>query len=103
MLPYVFHNNEKYFEGKKLLGTLLSVHKVAISSILEIIACIHSKMFSNFDICMQVTDQNLDVWQNSPGCVTDALRHYYYQYLSSTTEAAEVLSNSINYLTGRLR
>ncbi|KAJ6396403.1 hypothetical protein OIU77_021437 [Salix suchowensis] len=37
----------------------------------------------------QVTDQNLDVWQNTPACVPDALRHYYYQYLSSTSEAAE--------------
>ncbi|KAF2295336.1 hypothetical protein GH714_032600 [Hevea brasiliensis] len=37
----------------------------------------------------EVTDQNLDVWQNTPACVLDALRHYYYQYLSSTTEAAE--------------
>lgn len=37
----------------------------------------------------EVTDQNLDVWQNTPACVPDALRHYYYQYLSSTTEAAE--------------
>lgn len=37
----------------------------------------------------EVTDQNLDVWQDSPACVPDALRHYYYQYLSSTTEAAE--------------
>lgn len=37
----------------------------------------------------EVTDQNLDVWQNSPACVPDALRHYYYQYLSSTTGAAE--------------
>ncbi|XP_022133812.1 lisH domain and HEAT repeat-containing protein KIAA1468 homolog [Momordica charantia] len=37
----------------------------------------------------EVTDQNLDVWPNSPACVSDALRHYYYQYLSSTTEAAE--------------
>ncbi|KAM1189664.1 hypothetical protein ACFX2J_025312 [Malus domestica] len=37
----------------------------------------------------EVTDQNLDVWKNSPACVPDALRHYYYQYLSSTTEAAE--------------
>ncbi|KAG2710751.1 hypothetical protein I3843_04G042100 [Carya illinoinensis] len=37
----------------------------------------------------EVTDQNLEVWQNSPACVPDALRHYYYQYLSSTTEAAE--------------
>ncbi|GLU10753.1 hypothetical protein SLE2022_275380 [Rubroshorea leprosula] len=37
----------------------------------------------------EVTDQNLDVWQNSPACVPDALRHYYYQYLSSTAEAAE--------------
>ncbi|KAM7267848.1 hypothetical protein ACFE04_010014 [Oxalis oulophora] len=36
----------------------------------------------------EVTDQNLDVWK-TPACVTDALRHYYYQYLSSTTEAAE--------------
>ena len=40
---------------------------------------------------MQVTDQNLDVWPNSPASVSDALRHYYYQYLSSTTEAAEVV------------
>ncbi|KAL9424935.1 hypothetical protein AB3S75_031960 [Citrus x aurantiifolia] len=37
----------------------------------------------------EVTDQNLDIWQNAPACVSDALRHYYYQYLSSTTEAAE--------------
>lgn len=37
----------------------------------------------------EVTDQNLDIWQNTPACVLDALRHYYYQYLSSTTEAAE--------------
>ncbi|KAG2238803.1 hypothetical protein Bca52824_091974 [Brassica carinata] len=31
----------------------------------------------------------LDVWQDSPACVPDALRYYYYQYLSSTSEAAE--------------
>ncbi|KAL5726561.1 hypothetical protein ACHQM5_009596 [Ranunculus cassubicifolius] len=37
----------------------------------------------------EVTDQNLDNWQNTPACVPDALRHYYYQYLSSTDEAAE--------------
>lgn len=37
----------------------------------------------------EVTDQNLDVWQDSPACVPDALRHYYYQYLSSTSQAAE--------------
>ncbi|KAG8662497.1 RAB11-binding protein RELCH homolog isoform X2 [Manihot esculenta] len=37
----------------------------------------------------EVTDQKLDVWQHTPACVQDALRHYYYQYLSSTTEAAE--------------
>ncbi|KAL3630359.1 hypothetical protein CASFOL_023343 [Castilleja foliolosa] len=37
----------------------------------------------------EVTDQNLDVWQNTPACVGDALRHYYYQYLSSTAEGAE--------------
>ncbi|OVA14259.1 LisH dimerization motif [Macleaya cordata] len=37
----------------------------------------------------EVTDQNLDIWQNTPACVPDALRHYYYQYLSSTAEAAE--------------
>ncbi|KAL5571309.1 hypothetical protein UlMin_020906, partial [Ulmus minor] len=37
----------------------------------------------------EVTDQNLDVWQNTPACVQDALRHYYYQYLSSSSEAAE--------------
>ncbi|KAL0378044.1 UNVERIFIED_CONTAM: RAB11-binding protein RELCH [Sesamum radiatum] len=37
----------------------------------------------------EVTDQNLDVWENSSACVPDALRHYYYQYLCSTAEAAE--------------
>ncbi|KAF5181624.1 Rab11-binding protein relch-like protein [Thalictrum thalictroides] len=37
----------------------------------------------------EVADQNLDKWQNLPACVPDALRHYYYQYLSSTDEAAE--------------
>ncbi|XP_008810046.2 RAB11-binding protein RELCH homolog isoform X2 [Phoenix dactylifera] len=37
----------------------------------------------------EVTDQNLDVWTNSSACVSDALRRYYYQYLSSTSEAAE--------------
>ncbi|KAL1162465.1 hypothetical protein V6Z11_A07G202300 [Gossypium hirsutum] len=37
----------------------------------------------------EVTDQNLDVWEKSPASVPDALRHYYYQYLSSTSEAAE--------------
>lgn len=37
----------------------------------------------------EVTGQNLDNWDNSYACVPDALRHYYYQYLSSTAEAAE--------------
>ncbi|GJN40239.1 hypothetical protein PR202_gb29424 [Eleusine coracana subsp. coracana] len=37
----------------------------------------------------EVPDQDLDVWPNSSACVPDALRRYYYQYLSSTTEAAE--------------
>ncbi|EXC20526.1 hypothetical protein L484_027080 [Morus notabilis] len=36
-----------------------------------------------------VADQDLDVWKNIPACVPDALRHYYYQYLASTSEAAE--------------
>lgn len=37
----------------------------------------------------EVTDQDLDVQQKSSACIPDALRHYYYQYLSSTSEAAE--------------
>ncbi|OMO80295.1 hypothetical protein CCACVL1_13081 [Corchorus capsularis] len=37
----------------------------------------------------EVTDQNLDDWENTPAAVPDALRHYYYEYLSSTSEAAE--------------
>ncbi|CAK8533811.1 unnamed protein product [Lathyrus sativus] len=37
----------------------------------------------------EVTDQNLDVWQNSNALIPDALRHYYYHYLSSNSEAAE--------------
>ncbi|XP_072993401.1 uncharacterized protein [Typha latifolia] len=39
----------------------------------------------------EVTDQNLDIWPSSSACVSDALRRYYYQYLSSTSEAAEVV------------
>lgn len=58
---------------------------------------------------MQVTDQDLDVWQNTPACVPDALRHYYYEYLSSTAEAAEVVlepflelvsCNDVDFLRG---
>ncbi|XP_017643236.1 uncharacterized protein LOC108484095 [Gossypium arboreum] len=41
------------------------------------------------DLNCAVTDQNLDVWANSPASVPDALCHYYYQYLSSSSEAAE--------------
>ncbi|KAL4180966.1 hypothetical protein AMTRI_Chr12g234990 [Amborella trichopoda] len=41
----------------------------------------------------EVKDQNLDVWQNTAASVPDALRHYYYQYLSSTSEAAEAWSS----------
>jgi hypothetical protein len=37
----------------------------------------------------EVTDQNLKVWPKSSAFVPDALRHYYYQYLSFTSEAAE--------------
>ncbi|PKA61462.1 hypothetical protein AXF42_Ash014379 [Apostasia shenzhenica] len=37
----------------------------------------------------EVTDQNFDAWPNKSAHVTDALRRYYYQYLSSTAEAAE--------------
>lgn len=37
----------------------------------------------------EVPDQDLDVWPNSSACVPDALRRYYYQYLSCTAEAAE--------------
>ncbi|XP_037405556.1 RAB11-binding protein RELCH homolog isoform X3 [Triticum dicoccoides] len=43
----------------------------------------------------EVLDQDLDVWTNSSACVPDALRRYYYQYLSSTTEAAELNANSM--------
>ncbi|RLN25257.1 hypothetical protein C2845_PM07G10940 [Panicum miliaceum] len=39
----------------------------------------------------EVPDQDLDVWPNSSACVPDALRRYYYQYLSSTAEAAEAI------------
>lgn len=37
----------------------------------------------------EVGDQNVDVWPNSPASVPDAMRRYYYQYLSSTEQAAE--------------
>ncbi|KAJ0962667.1 hypothetical protein J5N97_027789 [Dioscorea zingiberensis] len=43
----------------------------------------------------EVTDQNLDIWPNGPACVSDALRHYYYQYLSSTADAAEEKINML--------
>ncbi|XP_061337410.1 uncharacterized protein LOC133284417 [Gastrolobium bilobum] len=37
----------------------------------------------------EVTDQNLDIWQNTHELIPDTLRQYYYQYLSLTSEAAE--------------
>ncbi|KAH9311798.1 hypothetical protein KI387_026833, partial [Taxus chinensis] len=37
----------------------------------------------------EVTDQNLDNWGSGAGCVPDALRRYYLQYLSASVEAAE--------------
>ncbi|XP_051149752.1 uncharacterized protein LOC127264322 [Andrographis paniculata] len=37
----------------------------------------------------EVTDQDLDARRNSPACMPDALRQYYYHYISSTAEAAE--------------
>ncbi|VAH60805.1 unnamed protein product [Triticum turgidum subsp. durum] len=43
----------------------------------------------------EVLDQDLDVWTNSSACVPDALRRYYYQYLSSTTEAEKLNANSM--------
>ena len=50
-----------------------------------------SRFIKQLKILLQVSDQDLDDWQNSSASVPDALRHYYYQYLSSTTEAAEVI------------
>ncbi|KAF9597043.1 hypothetical protein IFM89_015198 [Coptis chinensis] len=43
-----------------------------------------------------ITDQNLDLWQNTPACIPDTLHHYYYQYLSSTDEAAEEQNKNRN-------
>ncbi|KAL1356354.1 hypothetical protein AAHE18_05G178500 [Arachis hypogaea] len=37
----------------------------------------------------EVTDVNLDSVQNSQAVIPDALRHYYYHYISSTSGAAE--------------
>ncbi|RDX66985.1 LisH domain and HEAT repeat-containing protein, partial [Mucuna pruriens] len=37
----------------------------------------------------EVTDQNLDVWKNTRALMPHALRHYYYHYLSTTSDAAE--------------
>ncbi|KAL5185881.1 LisH domain and HEAT repeat-containing protein KIAA1468 [Glycine soja] len=41
------------------------------------------------EITTTVTDQNLDNWQNTSALMPQALRHYYYQYLLSTSEVAE--------------
>lgn len=38
---------------------------------------------------MQV-DQDLDQWPDTDAHVVDALRHYYYAFLSSTAEAVQV-------------
>ncbi|OQU86904.1 hypothetical protein SORBI_3003G171400 [Sorghum bicolor] len=45
--------------------------------------------FAAMTFIEEVPDQDLDVWPNSSACVPDALRRYYYQYLSSSAEAAE--------------
>ncbi|KAK7394174.1 hypothetical protein VNO78_14695 [Psophocarpus tetragonolobus] len=48
-----------------------------------------SKTFPLLPAMLFVTDHKLDSWHNTPASVPDALRHYYYQYLSSTSEATE--------------
>ncbi|CAH9132432.1 unnamed protein product [Cuscuta epithymum] len=37
----------------------------------------------------EATDKSSDFSPNSSACVPDALRHYYYQYMSSSSEATE--------------
>nr|ATG71052.1 HEAT repeat-containing protein [Cupressus sempervirens] len=37
----------------------------------------------------EVTDQDLNVWSSGKGCVPDALRRYYLQYISSSADAGE--------------
>ncbi|KAL2335762.1 hypothetical protein Fmac_016975 [Flemingia macrophylla] len=37
----------------------------------------------------EVTDQNLDNWQNTRALIPQALRHYYYHYLSSASGVTE--------------
>jgi hypothetical protein len=37
----------------------------------------------------ELIDQNLDIWHDAAASVSDALRHYCYQNLSTTSEAAE--------------
>lgn len=71
------------------LGPLKDNERLDINSAVKEYLLLAGYRLTAMTFYEEVTDQNLDQWQNSPACVPDALRHYYYQYLSSGAEAAE--------------
>ncbi|KAL3813275.1 hypothetical protein ACJIZ3_014543 [Penstemon smallii] len=71
------------------LGTLKDNERMDINCAVKEYLLLAGYRLTAMTFYEEVTDQNLDVWQNPAACVSDALRHYYYQYLSSTTGAAE--------------
>ncbi|KAE8728249.1 KIAA1468-like protein [Hibiscus syriacus] len=82
-------NRQKRDAPLSTLGLLKAKERKDLNCAVKEYLLIGGYRLTAMTFCEEVTDQNLDVWENSPASVPDALRHYYYQYLSSSTEAAE--------------
>ncbi|CAA7410447.1 unnamed protein product [Spirodela intermedia] len=75
--------------GSVDLGSLKDVERWVLNCAVKEYLMLAGYRLTAMTFYEEVTDQNLDVWPKSPAHVNDALRHYYYQYLSSTADAAE--------------
>ncbi|XP_078428527.1 HEAT repeat-containing protein isoform X2 [Wolffia australiana] len=89
-------NHSSVYEGKMGnqgisvdLGSLKDEERQVLNCAVKEYLMIAGYRLTAMTFYEEVADQNLDIWPKSPASVTDALRHYFYQYLSSTTDAAE--------------
>ncbi|CAL9160768.1 uncharacterized protein LOC103980791 isoform X1 [Musa acuminata AAA Group] len=85
--PTTLHNTRKI--SSVSLGPLKDTERKDLNCAVKEYLLFAGYRLTAMTFLEEVTDQNLDVWLKSSACVSDALRRYYYQYLSSTSEAAE--------------
>jgi hypothetical protein len=76
------------------LGPLKDSERQDLNCIVKEYSLISNYHLAAITFYEEVTDQNLDIWHDTPAFVPDALRHYYYQYLSSTSKSAKSINGS---------